>query len=456
MPLDNVVPIDAQTARILEQRTTRFRWFVAGVAALWLALLVPVLLFTPLPPLVPFVVLALLVVLAEHQFVLFEDETSMSASIIVVVGSIFVFADSAPLAAPMLIASLGGLYLPHLRNRAYAKAAFNSACMGLASLVAALPMVLANSSQSSVGVAFVAVAAVLLAYWSANNLLVACYQAVSRSEAFIPNARCLITSDTEILVWAFAACMGIALANGRTLYSLTIVTAIVAARVAVQSSRRSIRRGAAAHDRITPFAIWLAALASFLDYGHPSPGEIAFALVLVTLTARGTSHRGEVLPLLLVAGCVLSVHEPVEVRLLILGASVAVFLCASAPALKWSACVGIGASIWLLVGAISTLEPTKNSSVHGVITTVVVPALITLVIYNATALFTLARRSYLAAAGILVPSARESMIIVMIVTIAIVSRAHFAIGIAAATTFAVLFAMPSRVSDPETEADVSR
>ena len=106
MPIDNVVPIDADTARILARRETRFRWFVAALGVTWLAALIPVLVLTPLPPLAPFLFMAALVVFAEHRFVLFGDETSMSASIVVVVAAVFVFADSAPLAGPMLIGSL--------------------------------------------------------------------------------------------------------------------------------------------------------------------------------------------------------------------------------------------------------------------------------------------------------------------------------------------------------------
>ena len=71
MPTDNVVPIDAEVARSIARRAIRFRWFVAALAGVWLGTLIPVLLFTPLPPLVPFLVLGALLVLAEHRFVLF-------------------------------------------------------------------------------------------------------------------------------------------------------------------------------------------------------------------------------------------------------------------------------------------------------------------------------------------------------------------------------------------------
>ena len=63
--LDNVVPIDADTARLLARRRVHFRWFVAALATTYIAVLVPTLLFTPLPPIGPFVALALLVILAQ-------------------------------------------------------------------------------------------------------------------------------------------------------------------------------------------------------------------------------------------------------------------------------------------------------------------------------------------------------------------------------------------------------
>jgi hypothetical protein len=136
VPTDNVVPIDAEVARTIARRAIRFRWFVAALAAVWLGTLIPVLSFTPLPPLVPFLVLGALLVLAEHRFVLFGDETSMSGSIIVAVASIFVFADSSPLAGPMLVASLGGLYLPHVRQRDVSKIITNAGAMSLAASTA--------------------------------------------------------------------------------------------------------------------------------------------------------------------------------------------------------------------------------------------------------------------------------------------------------------------------------
>ena len=208
MAIDNVVPIDAQTARVLQQRKVHFRWFVAAVTGTWLAVLVPVLAFTPLPPLVPFVVFALLVILAEHQFVLFGDETSMSASIIVVVASIFVFADSAPLAGPMLIASLGGLYLPHLRNRARALVLANAAIFSLAASIAAALATGFNpgGGGSTVGATTAAVAATA-AYWYANSVLIGVASAMRNGSGLAQSVRIQALSEWPVLLLASTAAL---------------------------------------------------------------------------------------------------------------------------------------------------------------------------------------------------------------------------------------------------------
>ncbi|MFM8303012.1 MAG: hypothetical protein ACKOA9_01745, partial [Actinomycetota bacterium] len=163
-----MIPIDADTARLLARRRARFRGFVALLALAYLTAAIPTLLLTPLPPLGLLVVLAVLVILAEHRFVLFGDETSMSASIIVVVASAFAFADSAPLAGPLLIGSLGGFYLPHFRRGSLHKAGINAMSMGLAAILSALfGFVVSNTTRSlmeSIGV----IALVTAAYWFVN------------------------------------------------------------------------------------------------------------------------------------------------------------------------------------------------------------------------------------------------------------------------------------------------
>ena len=112
MDHNNIIPIACNTQETTASQRRHFRVLVAVLVTAWAVVLTVAVTLTPLPPLVPFAILAVLVILAEHRFVLFGDETSMSGSMIVIVASVFVFADTAPLAGPVLIASLGGLYFP--------------------------------------------------------------------------------------------------------------------------------------------------------------------------------------------------------------------------------------------------------------------------------------------------------------------------------------------------------
>src|SRR5262249_3445818 len=149
VPTDNVVPIDAEVARAIARRTVKFRWFVAGLAAVWLGILIPVLLFSPLPPLVPFLVLGALVVLAEHRFVLFGDEPLMGGTFFVMAPAVFVFAATPPLAGPWLVAPPGGLSLPHLRQRQVALTLSNSAGYGLTAFGAASAVLVLSGPVSA-------------------------------------------------------------------------------------------------------------------------------------------------------------------------------------------------------------------------------------------------------------------------------------------------------------------
>jgi hypothetical protein len=167
-----------------------------------------VLVYTPLPPLAPFVVLALLVVLAEHQFVLFGDETSMSASIIVVVASIFVFADTSPLAGPMLIASLGGLYLPHIRRRDLALVTANAAIFSVAAGVAAA--LGSGVEPTSTLVAYGSAGAVIAAYWYSNSALVGLASAIRNGTPVGTSIRNQAWSEWTVLLLAASSA---ALAN---------------------------------------------------------------------------------------------------------------------------------------------------------------------------------------------------------------------------------------------------
>jgi hypothetical protein len=238
--LDNVVPIDADAARLLERRNTRFRWFVAGLSALWIGILVPVLLFTPLPPVGPFALLAVLVVLAEHRFVLFGDETSMSASIVVVVASVFVFADSSPLAGPMLIASVGGLYFPHLVHGRCALTAANASSFGVAAAIAgALSQGLLTSQPTEQWCALVAAVICVASYWYVNSVLIGCASALRNESELRTAVRDQVASEWAVLFLALGAAL---LAQTVDANSLALLPAILIPLAAFEIEVRGFQR----------------------------------------------------------------------------------------------------------------------------------------------------------------------------------------------------------------------
>jgi hypothetical protein len=272
VPTDNVVPIDAEVARAIARRATKFRWFVAALATVWLGTLIPVLLFTPLPPLVPFLVLGALVVVAEHRFVLFGDETSMSGSIIVAIASVFVFADTAPLAGPMLVASLGGLYLPHVRERDVSKLVTNAGAMSLAALGASLASGLnspVNAKNFTEVAASIALAAA--AYWSVNNTVVAAYLAGRDGVPLGPSLSNLLTSDASVLVCCCLASEIVVLGNGQLSVQVTGVAACVGANLLAM--RQSwVGRATAFWKRnsfVCELSCWTAATVALAATGAP-------------------------------------------------------------------------------------------------------------------------------------------------------------------------------------------
>ena len=247
MPLDNVVPIDAEAARLLHRRNLRFRWFVAGLAAAWLSILVPVLVFTPLPPVGLFVVLAVLVVLAEHRFVLFGDETSMSASIVVVVASVSLFADSSPLAGPMLIASLGGLYLPHLVHRRSTLVLANASALGLAAIVAATlaSRVVRSVQPSQMGLVINSIVCVG-SYWCVNSVLIGCASALRNGTDLWTAIRDQVASEWAVLLLAISAALAAQAAKGSPIpvAMLSVAVPLIAFECEVRGLRRVTRQWA--------------------------------------------------------------------------------------------------------------------------------------------------------------------------------------------------------------------
>jgi len=284
VPTDNVVPIDAEVARSIARRAIKFRWFVAGLTTVWLAALIPVVLFTPLPPLVPFVVLGALLVLAEHRFVLFGDETSMSGSIIVAIAAVFVFADTSPLAGPMLVASLGGLYLPHLRQRQFSLALSNAAGFGLSALGAASAVSILGGGMFAGWTATALVVLVAISIdWLANSVIVGVASGVRVGTPLRKSVREQLTSDTDVVALACSvgALSAINKEGSLTIAVLGIWIALAAFEIKLARRRQRATEAPSSSYRLLNAA--LVAITVLVVYAHPGLGTLAVAFLALFL-----------------------------------------------------------------------------------------------------------------------------------------------------------------------------
>jgi len=290
VPTNNVVPIDAEVARAIARRAVKFRWFVAGLAALWLGILIPVLVFTPLPPLVPFLVLGALLVLAEHRFVLFGDETSMSGSIIVAVASVFVFAHTAPLAGPMLVASLGGLYLPHLRDRRVSLAVSNGSGFGISALGAAAAVAaLGFRDENYWSIVAACVVVAVAADWVVNSVIVGIASAVRSGDSVLWSIRAQLASDSDVFLLAIAVGAFTALNTDRTAALEALCVSLALAAFEIRLKRRQVIEVEPTRsiDRyLNASLIATSAVLVWSDPGLGAFGVVALALFLVQATGQ--------------------------------------------------------------------------------------------------------------------------------------------------------------------------
>jgi len=412
MAFGNVIPIDAEVARQLVRRQTRFRWLVAGMSAAWIAILVPTLVLTPLPPIAPFAALAVLVVLAEHRFILFGDETSMSASIIVVVASIFVFADTSPLAGPVLIASIGGVYLPHLRTRALSKVAFNGTGMGLAAWSAAALAGATRSYPTSGSLTVAAAGTAVLVYWLANNLIVAGHQVTVCGARFIRSARLLVAADTDVLLWTSACCIGIITANGGASTDIAFVACVVALRVATTSTSDHVRRlsvGASVDSNALLF--WLGCLALMAEGRAVNTGLIAASFAVTAVMPSRPTHALSVISVGLPLIAMATFDSSIEVISCVLLASILFTERSRSAANAWTYCLTCGASA---AAACTKLQldmfegPLQSATVAGVLVLGASSAL-----FAMKALRTTSTIGVWTAVGLAVPSKRDAAVVVL-------------------------------------------
>lgn len=284
MATDNVVPIDAEAARHLAQRNKRFKGFVAALGAIWLAAVVLALLFTPLPPLAPLLALGTLVVLAEHRSVLFGDETSMSGSIVIFASSVFIFVDTSPLAGPLIVGSIGGIYLPHIRHSDIAKVTVNAAGMGLSTLAASLVVAVSPGWMSSNRVLICSLSVGV--FWCVNNFVVARYLSARIEGSPDDTFGNLCLSEMSALVWAGTA--GLAVASLDATEAQLVVVALAIALFVLIGSWSVYRRRShlwQSDERSDERLLgWLVALVVLIGNGAVSAPTLAATVALLGVT----------------------------------------------------------------------------------------------------------------------------------------------------------------------------
>jgi hypothetical protein len=171
---------------------------IAGGTIAFASLTGPVLGWKPL------LVLAPLLVFAEHRDRLFGDQTSASGSIVVAMAAVVAFSSGPWLAGPMLCSALAGAYWPHIRTRAWSRVAVNASSMSLAAATAATIFHLVGTGAHEIGVrAAVGGAAAVLAFWIVNSLVLGIAVATIQRRELWEVCRSLLVSETELLIFAY-------------------------------------------------------------------------------------------------------------------------------------------------------------------------------------------------------------------------------------------------------------
>jgi hypothetical protein len=246
--------------------------------------------------------LILLMIVAEHRDRLFDDETSMSGSIVVALASIVAFRESAFLLGPILCGACAGLYWPHLRERAWAKIVINAATIAFSTLAAAavFNLVWWPSLQAFLDVLIAGLIATL-AYWAVNCVMLAGATAIIGRKRFWPMTIELVRSETEMLGFALAGalCGLLFIEVGIWAGALALVLVLAAVDVLVisrprPSSERTKHQGlAAVLARATGLLIGGGCAFAVAGVVHPLAGlvaGIASAVAVMTVLAMTMFH----------------------------------------------------------------------------------------------------------------------------------------------------------------------
>jgi hypothetical protein len=153
----------------------------------------------------------------------------------------------------MLVASLGGVYLPQLRQRQLSKILTNASAMSLAALGAsATSEAFWSGGPSDTRTAIAAIALASLCYWVINNAVVAAYVATREGLYTQHLFVTLTTSDAGVLVWCGLA-SAMVIGSGQLSVQLLGIAVCVGGNALATSRRLSIFRRAEAFVGGNPF-----------------------------------------------------------------------------------------------------------------------------------------------------------------------------------------------------------
>ena len=181
---------------------TRFRAYCAALVVATVMAAVALAISGELPNWGPVVLLGALFAFAENSSVELPNRSGLSASLMFGLAAIVVFADSAPYLGPLLVGSFGCLYLPHLRDRQWAKISFNLANFGLSTLGAAILYGALPFHSRSVGIDVLSALPTALTYSTVNSVLLSTAVVIIAARPLRNVAREMWLGDLQILPFA--------------------------------------------------------------------------------------------------------------------------------------------------------------------------------------------------------------------------------------------------------------
>jgi hypothetical protein len=338
----------------------------------------------------------------------------------------------------MLIASLGGIYLPHLRHRNWSKAAFNACGMGIAAWSsAALAWAASPIEGSALGTLFVVTATIGI-YWVINNLIVAGHQVTVGGRRYGLAAHVLICSDTDVLAWTGAACLGAVAAGSSTAAGIAFIGAIVGCRVASISPLFARLRGSRTFGvPADALAIWLAAIALAMSNGGMSPLAIALGISVSIALPRHLGHPNRLvatgLPLIALA----TLGSPPAAAAAVVVGTLVIFVRTWKSPASWTASLALGTAAFSLTGP-SAFEITHAAMIERIIAAVVIPPLIAAVLYASRSWLSSTSIGLWVTLGIIAPDRHEIAGLTVAVALALMARSQAAFALSAATVLIVL------------------